>query len=63
MGLINNDVDDDILKNFRATAKSIKNGKIRKSLEIAMVDYIIQYSKSDQSVKFATKFKQENSLS
>lgn len=60
MGLINNDVDDDILKNFRATAKNIKGGRIRKSLEIAMLDYIIQYSNSPQSIEFATRFKQEN---
>jgi len=60
LGLINNDVDDDILRNFRSTAKYIKNGTIKKSLEIAMLDYIIQYSKTEEGREFATRFKQEN---
>ena len=55
-----NDVDDDILKNFRTTAKNIRNGTIKKSLEIAMLDYIILYSKSKEGKEFAARFKEEN---
>ena len=62
MGLINNNVDDDILKEFRNTTfknLNLKRATFKKSLEIAMLDYIIHYSKSPESKEFANHFKNE----
>ena len=64
MTQINAKVDDIILKQFRDviyTRMGLKKGDFKKSLEDAMLDYIMKYSKSETAKEFAKRVKAENS--
>ena len=60
MAIINTKLDEDILTQFRDTIyhmSGLKRGDLKKSLEVAMIDYIIQYSKSKNAKEYAAKAK------
>ena len=62
---INAKIDEQVLKEFRHviyTKLGLKKGDFKKSLEDAMLDYVIKYSKSDDGKTFAKRAKAENSL-
>ncbi len=62
---INAKIDEEVLKEFRHviyTKLGLKKGDFKKSLEDAMLDYVIKYSKSDDAKLFAKRAKAENSL-
>ncbi len=62
---INAKIDEEVLKEFRHviyTKLGLKKGDFKKSLEDAMLDYVIKYSKSDDAKTFAKRAKAENSL-
>ena len=64
MTQINAKIDEEILKEFRDviyTRLGLKKGDFKKSLEEAMLDYIIRYSKSDGAKDFAKRAKAEHS--
>jgi hypothetical protein len=64
MTQINAKVDDIILKQFRDviyTRMGLKKGDFKKSLEDAMLDYIVKYSKNETAKEFAKRAKAENS--
>ena len=65
MTQINAKIDEDILKEFRDviyTRLGLRKGDFKKSLEDAMLDYIIKYSKSENAKEFAKKTKAEGPL-
>ncbi|MGQ0376379.1 MAG: hypothetical protein ACT4OW_02605 [Nitrososphaerota archaeon] len=65
MTQINAKIDEEILKEFRDviyTRMGLKKGDFKKSLEDAMLDYIVKYSKSSSAKEFAKRAKEENSL-
>lgn len=58
MTIINTKLDDTILTQFRDTIyhkTGLKRGDFKKSLEVAMIDYIINYSNSENGKKYALK--------
>lgn len=64
MTQINAKIDEVILKEFRDviyTRMGLKKGDFKKSLEDAMLDYILKYSKSDGAKTFAKRAKAEHS--
>ena len=64
MTQINAKIDEEILKEFRDviyTRMGLRKGDFKKSLEEAMLDYIIRYSKSDGAKDFAKRAKAEHS--
>ena len=64
MTQINAKIDEEVLKEFRDviyTRMGLKKGDFKKSLEEAMLDYIIRYSKSDSAKDFAKRAKAEHS--
>lgn len=64
MTQINAKIDEEILKEFRDviyTRMGLRKGDFKKSLEDAMLDYIIKYSKNDGAKDFAKRTKAENS--
>ena len=63
MPQINAKINDDVLKEFRDVIYNrmgLKKGDFKKSLEDAMLDYILKYSKNDEAKKFAKRTKDEN---
>ena len=63
MTQINAKIDEEILKEFRDviyTRLGLRKGDFKKSLEEAMLDYIIRYSKSDGAKDFAKRAKAEH---
>jgi hypothetical protein len=61
MAIINTKLDDTILTQFRDTIyhmSGLKRGDFKKSLEIAMIDYIVHYSNSEKGKKYAIKAKE-----
>jgi len=57
---VNSNLDDGILKEFRDVIyhkRGLKHGDFKKTLEEAMLDYIIKYSKSGEGRNFAKKTK------
>lgn len=64
MTQINAKIDDAILDQFRDviyTRMGLRKGDFKKSLEDAMLDYIMKYSKSETAKEFAKRAKAENS--
>lgn len=62
MTQINAKIQDEILKEFRDVIYNrmgLKKGDFKKSLEDAMLDYIIKYSKSASAKEFAKRAKAE----
>ena len=60
MVIINTKIDENILTQFRDTIyhmTGLKRGDFKKSLEVSMIDYIIQYSSSENAKKYAIKAK------
>ena len=50
---VNSNLDDSILKEFRDVIyhkRGLKHGDFKKTLEEAMLDYIIKYSKSGEGI-------------
>ncbi|MBI2005736.1 MAG: hypothetical protein HYS75_00365 [Nitrosopumilales archaeon] len=65
MTQINAKIDEKVLKEFRDviyTRMGLKKGDFKKSLEDAMLDYILKYSKSPSAKEFAKRTKEENSV-
>jgi len=65
MTQINAKIDDAVLTEFRDviyTRMGLKKGDFKKSLEDAMLDYILKYSKSSSAKDFARRTKEENSV-
>lgn len=65
MTQINAKIDEKILKEFRDviyTRMGLKKGDFKKSLEDAMLDYILKYSKSPSAKEFAKRTKEKNSV-
>ena len=65
MTQINAKIDEEILKEFRDviyTRLGLRKGDFKKSLEDAMLDYIIKYSKSENAKEFAKKTKAEGPI-
>ena len=63
MTQINAKIDDKLLKEFRDviyTRKGLRKGDFRDSLEEAMLEYILKYSKSETAKEFARHVKTEN---
>ncbi len=63
MTQINAKIQDEILKEFRDVIYNrmgLKKGDFKKSLEDAMLDYILKYSKSPSAKEFAKRAKAEN---
>lgn len=63
MTQINAKINEDVLKEFRDviyTRMGLRKGDFKKSLEDAMLDYIIKYSKNDSAKEFAKRTKAEN---
>ena len=63
MTQINAKIDEQILREFRDviyTRLGLKKGDFKKSLEDAMLDYILKYSKSDNAKDFAKRVKSEH---
>ena len=63
MSQINAKIDEDILKEFRDviyTRMGLKKGDFKKTLEDAMLDYIIKYSKNAGAKDFAKRAKEES---
>ena len=64
MTQITANLDDRLLKEFRDVIyhkSGLRKGDFKKSLEEAMLDYIIRYSKSDGAKDFAKRAKAEHS--
>lgn len=64
MTQINAKIDEEILKEFRDviyTRMGLRKGDFKKSLEDAMLDYIIKYTKNDGVKDFAKRAKAEHS--
>jgi len=62
MTQINAKINDEILVEFRDviyTRMGLRKGDFKKSLEDAMLDYILKYSKSDSAKDFARRSKEE----
>ena len=62
MPQINAKIDEDILTEFRDviyTKHGLKKGDFKKTLEDAMLEYIIKYSKSENAKDFAKRIKVE----
>ena len=62
---INAKINEEVLKEFRHviyTKLGLKKGDFKRSLEDAMLDYVIKYSKSDEAKSFARRVKAENSI-
>jgi hypothetical protein len=65
MTQINAKIGEKILKEFRDVIYNrtgLKKGDFKKSLEDAMLDYILKYSKSPSAKEFAKRTKEENSI-
>ena len=63
MSQINAKIDEDILKEFRHviyTRMGLKKGDFKKTLEDAMLDYIIKYSKNPDAKDFAKRAKDDS---
>jgi len=55
---VNSNLDDVILREFRDVIyrkRGLKHGDFKKTLEDAMLEYIIKYSKSDTAKEFAKR--------
>ena len=64
MTQITANLDDGLIKEFRDVIynkSGLRKGDFKKSLEEAMLDYIIRYSKSDGAKDFAKRAKAEHS--
>jgi len=64
MTQITANLDDRLIKEFRDVIynkSGLRKGDFKKSLEEAMLDYIIRYSKSDGAKDFAKRAKAEHS--
>ena len=64
MSQINAKIDEEILKEFRHIIykqRGLRKGDFKKSLEDAMLDYILKYSDSDTAKNFAKRAKDESS--
>ena len=60
---VNSNLDNEILKEFRDVIyhkRGLKHGDFKITLEDAMLEYIIKYSKSDTAKKFAIRTMSEN---
>lgn len=65
MTQINAKIDNDIMTEFRDVIYvrlGLRKGDFKKSLEDAMLDYIIKYAKSDNAKQFARKTKADRLL-
>lgn len=63
MPQINAKINDEVLKEFRDviyTRMGLKKGDFKKSLEDAMLDYILKYSKNEEAKDFAKRTKAES---
>lgn len=63
MTQINAKVDEEILKEFRDviyTRMGLRKGDFKKSIEEAMLDYILKYSRSESAKDFARRAKAEH---
>ena len=64
MTQITANLDDGLIKEFRDVIynrSGLRKGDFKNSLEEAMLDYIIRYSKSDGAKDFAKRAKAEHS--
>jgi len=62
MPQINAKIDNDLLKEFRHVIYEkygLKKGDFKNTLEDAMADYVIKYSKSDVAKQLAKRLKDE----
>ena len=62
MTQINAKIDETILTEFRDviyTRMGLRKGDFKKSLEDAMLDYILKYSKNENAKEFAKRAKAE----
>lgn len=62
MTIINSDVDDEIVQEFRGviyTMSGLKKGDFKKSLEDALLDYVLRHSKSSSTKDFVRRKKRE----
>ena len=61
---INATVDDKILREFRDVIyrrKGLRKGDFQQSLEEAMLEYVLKYSKSEKTKDLAKRVKKEKS--
>jgi len=61
---INTIVDDKILREFRDVIykrKGLRRGDFQQSLEEAMLEYVLKYSKSEKTKDLAKRVKKEKS--
>ncbi|MBI3253758.1 MAG: hypothetical protein HYZ56_03480 [Nitrosopumilales archaeon] len=61
---INVTIDDEILREFRDVIyrkKGLRRGDFQKSLEEAMLEYVLKYAKSEKTKELAKRVKKEKS--
>lgn len=60
MGQINAKIDDQIVKEFRDVIyakRGLKKGDFKDTLEDAMLEYILKYSKNDEAKNFVKEIR------